>query len=57
MQIIDSILDYSKLEADGMGVVCIVYEFCLLHYSSAVKLEYSGFSVENLLAVGHTACL
>lgn len=31
-QIIDSILDYSKLEAD------------------AVKLEYSGFSVENLLA-------
>ncbi|KAJ3003995.1 hypothetical protein NUW54_g5022 [Trametes sanguinea] len=32
LKIIDSILDYSKLEAD------------------AVKLEYSGFSVENLLA-------
>ncbi|KAH9927462.1 histidine kinase [Epithele typhae] len=32
LRIIDSILDYSKLEAD------------------AVKLEYSGFSVENLLA-------
>ncbi|KAI0761686.1 histidine kinase [Trametes elegans] len=32
LKIIDSILDYSKLEAD------------------AVKLEFSGFSVENLLA-------
>lgn len=43
-QIIDSILDYSKLEASGwqLNVSCLRFVYCRL----AVKLEPSGFLVE-----------
>jgi hypothetical protein len=53
MQIIDGILDYSKLEASGELIYSNIHEIYLI-FPSAVKLEFSGFSVENMVAVSIT---
>ena len=49
-QIIDSILDYSKLEASG-GLPFLPYEHGVDGIFLAVKLDSSAFSIENIVAV------
>jgi len=49
-QIIDSILDYSKLEASG-GLPSLSCERGVDSMHLAVKLDSSAFSIENIVAV------
>ena len=54
-QIIDSILDYSKLEASG-GLPSLPYERGADVIHLAVKLDSSAFSIENIVAVCGNSC-
>lgn len=51
LEIIDSILDYSKLEASGNCFPYLPMEERILNHYLALKLEYTGFSVEDIIAV------
>jgi len=50
LQIIDSILDYSKLEASG-ELISLLRDHKANGVFSAVKLDSSAFPVENIVAV------